>query len=199
MRTITPGFHASWQSFALRSHFSEQTVLHGRAVVVDSAFGRFSYCSGTVRNCDVGAFCSIGPEAMVGGFGIHPTTMISTHPAFYSTSFAAGTTFVSENYVVEHSRTTIGNDVWIGARAMILDGVTVGTGAVVAAGAVVTKDVAPYAIVGGIPACTIRKRFSEEQIEVLLRSRWWELPEADLACNAAAFRSADIPSIIAQK
>lgn len=68
----------------------------------------------------------------------------------------------------------IGNDVWIGANAVILPGVTIGDGAVVAAGAVVAKDVAPYEIVGGVPAKRIRYRFDEDTIEKLLEIKWWE-------------------------
>ena len=68
----------------------------------------------------------------------------------------------------------IGNDVWIGSRATILEGVNIGDGVVVAAGAVVTKDVPPYAIVGGVPARIIRYRFDEETIQNLLKMKWWE-------------------------
>ena len=71
---------------------------------------------------------------------------------------------------------TIGNDVWIGSGAMILSGVTIGDGAVVAARAVVTKDVPPYAIVAGNPARLVRYRFDEATIAALLEAAWWELP-----------------------
>jgi len=71
--------------------------------------------------------------------------------------------------------TVIGHDVWIGLNAVIMNGVNVGTGAVIGAGAIVTKDVPPYAIVGGVPAKVIKYRFDEETIEQLLSSRWWEL------------------------
>ena len=70
--------------------------------------------------------------------------------------------------------THIGNDVWIGLNATILDGVTIGDGAIVAAGAVVTKDVPPYAVVAGVPAKIIKYRFTESQIDFLLKFRWWE-------------------------
>lgn len=70
----------------------------------------------------------------------------------------------------------IGNDVWIGYEAVILAGVTIGDGAIVGARAVVTKDVAPYTIVGGVPAHVIRKRFSDKTIEKLLKLKWWDWP-----------------------
>ena len=70
--------------------------------------------------------------------------------------------------------TVIGNDVWIGYHATIMAGVTIGDGAIIAANSTVTKDVEPYAIVGGNPAAPIRKRFSEEQILELLKLKWWD-------------------------
>ena len=75
----------------------------------------------------------------------------------------------------------IGHDVWIGYGAIIMDGVTIGTGAVVAAAAVVTKDVPPYAIVAGVPARIIRYRFDDDTIRRLLESRWWDFPEEFIA------------------
>ena len=80
--------------------------------------------------------------------------------------------------------TTIGNDVWIGAHAQIKSGITIGTGSIVAAGAVVTKDVPPYAIVGGVPAKIIRYRFPEETVEKLLKSEWWKLSDKEIAARA---------------
>ena len=70
----------------------------------------------------------------------------------------------------------IGNDVWIGFEAVILAGVKVGDGAIIGTRAVVTKDVSPYTIVGGVPARPIRKRFSEEEIAILSDLKWWDLP-----------------------
>lgn len=86
----------------------------------------------------------------------------------------------------------VGSDVWIGYEAVILAGVTIGDGAVVGARAVVTKDVLPYAIVGGVPAKSIRKRFSDDVIERLLELKWWDWPEERIAANLEAIQSGDI-------
>ena len=90
--------------------------------------------------------------------------------------------------------THIGNDVWIGLNATILDGVTIGDGAIVAAGAVVTKDVPPYAVVAGVPAKIIKYRFTESQIDFLLKFRWWEKDRKWIQQNYKRFQ--DIESFI---
>lgn len=86
----------------------------------------------------------------------------------------------------------IGNDVWIGYEAVILAGVTIGDGAVIGARAVVTDDVPPYTIVGGVPAAPIRKRFPEHTISALQKLRWWNWPEEKIARNIKAIQSGDI-------
>ena len=78
--------------------------------------------------------------------------------------------------------TVVGNDVWIGYEAVILSGVTIGDGAIIGTRAVVTKDVPPYAIVGGVPARWIRKRFSDDTISTLLKIKWWDWPEERIKC-----------------
>lgn len=84
----------------------------------------------------------------------------------------------------------IGNDVWIGYEAVILSGVTIGDGAIIGTRAVVTEDVPPYTIVGGIPAKPIRRRFSEEMIARLMDLRWWDWPEEKIKCNWRQFSPA---------
>jgi acetyltransferase-like isoleucine patch superfamily enzyme len=123
--------------------------------------------------------------------GLHPTDQISTSPVFFSTKQQAGMSFVSSNAFEENRKIEIGNDVWVGANAVVLDGVVVGTGAIVAAGAVVTRDVAPYTIVTGIPAQPRRMRFSAERVEILLRSRWWDWSAEKLGKYAPQFADAE--------
>lgn len=86
----------------------------------------------------------------------------------------------------------IGNDVWIGYEAVILAGVTIGDGAVIGARAVVTKNVPPYTVVGGVPAKQIKKRFSEQTINELLRLKWWDWDEGRIARNISAIQSGDL-------
>jgi acetyltransferase-like isoleucine patch superfamily enzyme len=156
----------------------------------DVSLGFFSYVSrGTqVYNAEVGKFTCIGPETIIGP-GEHPVRgYISSHPAFYSTLAQAGTTFSDQDYVEEIPRTLIGHNVWIGARVIIRAGVTVGDGAVIAAGSIVVKDVAPYTVVGGAPARVIRDRFDEPVKMLVMASEWWNWPTEKLSKHAAAFR-----------
>jgi len=194
------GFTASmWSHADARCNLTEYNRLHAGAVIINSTLGRFTYVSrARVANTTLGAFCSVGPEAMVGGLGRHPTTWISAHPAFYSTLGQVTHSFVTENLFDELPRVEIGNDVWIGARAIVLDGTKVGDGAIIAAGAVVAGNVAPYAIVGGVPARVIRTRFEQEQIDALVQLRWWEWPVDTLRELAPAFQSGDVSALIAR-
>ena len=89
----------------------------------------------------------------------------------------------------------IGNDVWIGYEAVILSGVTIGDGAIVAARAVVTRDVPPYTIVGGVPAKPIRQRFSNPDIAQLLELRWWDWPKEKIARTIDAIQSGDLEGL----
>ncbi|MCW3465284.1 type B chloramphenicol O-acetyltransferase [Chitinophaga nivalis] len=131
----------------------------------------------------IGSFCSIGTGVsfiMAGNQG-HRYDWISSFPFYFMNEEPAFAT--SLNAFRGAGDTIVGNDVWIGAEAMIMPGVKIGDGAVIGSRALVTKDVMPYAIVGGNPAKEIKKRFSEQQIAQLLAMRWWnwELDKLRLA------------------
>jgi len=126
------------------------------------------------------------------GLGEHPSKdFVSTHPMFYSTIGQSNPVIVEKSLFDEFPTTVIGNDVWIGARAVLKTGVKIGDGAIVAAGAIVVNDVEPYSIVGGVPAKHIRYRFSQEQIGTLLESRWWEKDLEWLKANKHLFARID--------
>ncbi|WP_415931445.1 CatB-related O-acetyltransferase [Zhenpiania hominis] len=90
----------------------------------------------------------------------------------------------------------IGSDVWIGYEAVILSGVTIGDGAIIGARAVVTKDIPPYTIVGGVPARQIRRRFSEETIAALLELKWWNWPREKIARKIEAIKNGDMKALV---
>lgn len=154
--------------------------------------GAFSYgVSGFYFGCRIGRYCSFGEEVQIGR---HPHAMhyMSTSPYFYTPyrtildmdpprgKEMAPADFRRKTKPVVAKLTTIGNDVWIGHGAFILPGVTIGDGAVVGAMAVVTKDVPPYAVVVGSPARVVKYRFPPRQIQMLLKSKWWEFAPWDL-------------------
>ncbi len=120
----------------------------------------------------IGKFCMIASNVtFIMNGANHLTDAISTFPfAIFGGDWSnamEGKTYPTKG------NTTIGNDVWIGYNATIMAGVTIGDGAIIATNSVITKDVAPYSIVGGNPAKLIKKRFSEERIEQLLEMAWW--------------------------
>ena len=90
---------------------------------------------------------------------------------------------------------TVGSDVWIGYEAVVLSGVTIGDGAIIGARAVVTRDVPPYAIVGGVPARLIRKRFDDKTVETLLRLKWWDWPSEKIARHIAAIQNGRLDAL----
>lgn len=148
----------------------------------------YSYIGQNCRiSAEVGRFCSIG-NSVKSVSGTHPVHLVSTSPALYSLSRQCGITFTTQQNFNEYkfydnSRqidVKIGNDVWIGENVLLLGGISIGDGAVIAAGSLVSKDVEPYSIQGGIPAKEISKRFSNDIISKLQIIKWWNWNERQL-------------------
>ncbi len=159
---------------------ADNVTIYGR-----SRLGAFTYVNvGCVlyNGVRLGKFCSLGRGVEL-GLAQHAMDHLSTHPFVCVNSLFSRIPEYADMKRVPwrfHPETKIGNDVWFGAKASVVAGVTIGDGAVIAAGAVVTKDVEPYTIVGGVSAKPIRKRFSDPIIEQLLALKWWDLPLAEL-------------------
>lgn len=150
-------------------HIFEKCLLNNSTISAFTYVGRQS----VIQNTSVGRFCSVANNVF-SGLGNHPVHEFSTSPLFYRINNPFNIKLVECNSdFQEYKPVEIGNDVWIGARAIILDGVTIGDGAVIAANSIVTKDVPPYAIVGGIPAKIIKYRFNQEKIQYLTDLKWW--------------------------
>jgi len=166
-----------YMSSATNCKFSMYNTIYNEVSLNEVTLGDFTYIAGntSISRTIIGKFCSIGPNCKI-GLGKHPTKdFVSTHPIFFSTLKQAQITFADKNYFEEFAYIEIGNDVWLGANVIVVDGIKIGDGAIVAAGSVVTKDIPPYAIVGGVPAKIIKFRFEKEEIEKLLKIKWWDM------------------------
>lgn len=181
-----------------------KSTFEGKNVIgVESRFdGDIGLCSYIGANCNIngkiGRYSCIASNVCVIQ-GTHPVDrFVSIHPMFYSTQKQNGYTYVDENRFDEFKYADnsnhcvlIGNDVWIGANVLIMSGVKIGDGAVVAAGSIVTKNIEPYAIVGGIPAKKIRSRFTQKQIDFLREKEWWNCSEEWIRQNVGPFDNID--------
>lgn len=141
----------------------------------------------------VGKYCSINEHAYAFLGGNHAPHHVSTFH-FHRLMGLPG----DLEEPLNNGPIVVGNDVWIGWEAVIMSGVTVGDGAVVAARAVVTRDVAPYEIVGGVPASHLRWRFDEKVREALLRIRWWDWPTEKVIEHVAELQSDDLAGFVAR-
>lgn len=162
------------------SHVHPTSKLESGTSFYGSSLDRHSFCGYDcdIQSADIGSFVSIANNVVVGG-GRHPMEWVAMSPVFYEGRDSVKAKF-SRHRREPARRVVIGNDVWIGRSAIVLPGVEIGHGAVVGAGAVVTKPVAPYAVVAGNPARLIRYRFEANVIERLLASRWWDFEDEAL-------------------
>ena len=159
--------------------FAEKSDVRNSTIGDYSTIGRYS----KITHTDIGKFCAISWDCTINAVS-HPYNHLSIH-AFPYVPHAGN--FVQKR-IQEHKRVLIGNDVWVGANSVIMPGVKVGDGAVIGANAVVTKDVPPYAIVGGVPAKIIKYRFSDEIILKLIELKWWNLDTAIIKDNIEVFQ-----------
>lgn len=169
-------------------HFEgENQVRRGVSIGPNCSLGMRSYISGpntTINSAKIGKFCSIAMGVKL-GLDEHDYTKVSTHPFLYSSAFGA---FTKQKHSIQLKNDVIvEDDVWIGCNAIVMRGVRVGKGAVVAAGAVVTKDVPPYSIVGGIPSKVLGHRFDREMINKLLTIDWCKWNDKVISENLEKF------------
>jgi len=169
-------------------------ILHDTAVEY-TALGDYSYIGERCMIADarIGKFCAIAAQVRIGAPN-HPMERPSQHrftycPEYYFDDAQRDGEFFEQR---RSDLVVIGNDVWIGHGAIVLPGVTVGDGAVLAAGAVVSRDVAPYTVVGGIPARMIRERFDRATALRLQAIAWWDWPDALLQARLAEFQQGDV-------
>ena len=155
------------------------------------SMGAFSYTGSKFDyGMKIGRYCSIAHNSKVMG-AEHFPDWVSTHPIFYEKEYHDQDASKLTHHQRMGRKINIGNDVWIGADVVLKPEITIGNGAIVASNSVVTKDVPPYAIVGGIPAKIIKYRFDEQIIKALMDIKWWEYHKNDLqgllANNPASF------------
>lgn len=186
-----------WSKLFLKMHGTSirRSNLHKTACidvgcnVIDCEIGKCSYLAYNVWaiKAKIGSFCSIGDGAYIGG-AEHPMDWVSTSPAFENVRNSFPKKRFANLEIPLHKQTIIGNDVWIGHNAVIKQGVTIGDGAVIGSNAVVTKNVPPFAVVGGVPAKLIKFRFSEDQIQFLQEVEWWNFTDEQLSDLGYSFK-----------
>ena len=189
----SPGASVGMRLFASRlpplawMEWWRQYAAHCGMTVGRFTYGVEQFCKpGVARPESVGAFTSIASEVLITGVN-HPTNWVTSNPITYLSSRG----FVQEDIPdlgVRSCPVRIGSDCWVGARATLLPGVTVGHGAVIAAGAVVASDVEPYMVVGGVPAKVIRPRFTADIVARLMAIQWWDWADAQISDQIHLFK-----------
>ena len=144
----------------------------------------------------IGKFCSIACGAkFLFTSANHTQTSLSTYPfPIFFEEWGLDVQNITSAWD-NKGDIVIGNDVWIGYETVILSGVTIGDGAIIGSRAVVTKDVPPYTIVGGVPAKTIRKRFSDDDIEALQKMKWWDWPIEQIQAHISEIQTGKVEEL----
>jgi phosphonate metabolism protein (transferase hexapeptide repeat family) len=171
--------------------FGRYTAVHEKSKMRECSLGDYSY---VMENCDliyaeIGKFCSIASNVRINP-GNHPLWRASSHHFTYRSEmygFAAQDDAAFFEWRRNH-KVTIGHDVWIGHGAIVMPGVTIGTGAAIGSGAIVTKDVAPYTIVAGVPARMLRQRFAPDIATGMIKLGWWDWPHDRIEAALLDFR-----------
>jgi len=173
-----------WKAIVVNSILGDNIFISKNSFISNSLIDDFTSVgrNTTIVHTKIGKYCSISWNVTIGATQ-HPFERISTHAFPYIKRFGFTTT---DNRFV--SQTIVGNDVWFGANAIVMPNVKIGNGAIIGAGAIVTKDVPDYAIVAGVPAKIIRYRFSEETINKLVNLKWWDLNVATIKQNIALWK-----------
>ena len=182
-------FRVGYLSVIYDSTFGKYNIIGSHCMVVNTTLGDFSYINSYsyVLHSTIGRYCSIGPNVKIAP-GKHPASIfVSTHPVTFDNQANFLKNYCLEPKFKNYQPVTLGNDVWIGANCIIVDGVNIANGAIIAANSVVIKDVGAYEIVGGNPAIFIKKRFDEEQIKYLQETQWWNNDEAWMQVNISKF------------
>ena len=156
---------------------------------------RFEMFRGSEAPITIGAFCSISRGVVFMSGGIHPLDWVSLFP--FRIRFGLDGAY-EDGMPTTSGPIVVGSDVWIGTDAMVLSGVTIGHGAIVAARSVVTRDVPPYAVVAGVPAKVLRFRFGPGTIERLLRIRWWDWPDDRIREEVGLLSSKGVEDFVAR-
>jgi phosphonate metabolism protein (transferase hexapeptide repeat family) len=173
----------------------------GDTTIEYSELGDYSYLGPgcMVGDAQIGRFCAIAAQVRIGAPN-HPLDRPSQHrftycPEYYTVDAERDHAFFRQRHA---DRVVIGNDVWIGHAVIVMPGVKVGDGAVLAAGAVVTRDAAPYTIVGGVPARPIRERFNRKIAAQLSEIAWWNWPPETIWQRLPEFQSGDVEAFCAR-
>lgn len=172
-----------------KSVLGQHTKVDVFSTLVGSTLGDYSYigANSTVLYTRIGKFCSISNYCAIGG-GEHPLSWVSTSPVFNSSKSILNFRIANISFN-PFAETMIGNDVWIGSHCLIRAGIKISDGAVIGMGSVLTHDVGPYEIWAGNPAKMVKKRFTDEQIEKLVKMEWWKWSKEEIQKYSSKFNN----------